>query len=155
MDTATITLGLTAIAQLATLATLVVRFYFQDKKEIRQRAWDLEDRLRVAAAQRAVTTGQHQVTVAAIADASTRALGAIGENTDISKDAFHEANGAKAIIREVQVAAVETNLLLAEEIRRRNELQEVSDRRAHDERRGDKGPLEVAIVALPPGTSTP
>jgi len=85
-------------------------------------------------------------TATTAADAAVDKLtGLILDNTKISTDAFHEANGAKEAIADV-------NRSLAEEVRRRNDLQ--------DEARGPVGgrdaavPVKVEVVNTPLATTT-
>lgn len=62
--------------QIITFATVLAGFYHQWKREGRQREWDMADRK-------------------VIKDK-------IEENTQISRDAFHEANGAKILIAGIE-----------------------------------------------------
>lgn len=91
------------VAQLITFAGVVAGFAyqawqrardqrFQFEREARQRQWDIEDRLAIAA-----TLAHHTTLTAAALDvkATDTALtlqNMIGENTKISTEAFHEAN---------------------------------------------------------------
>ena len=130
MDPTTGALIGVAIANLLTLFTLLIKDRSAAAKEIRHRQWEKEDR--AALATQVVATSATlaakvqadgialaaQVELQAVASRAARDViisllreshSEIVANTKISTDAFHEANGAK--------------LMLAEEVRRRNEIQ--------------------------------
>lgn len=75
------------IAQICTVIITIVGFAYQWFKDGRQRKWDMEDR---KAARRKSD------------EANIKVLDKIDENTDISKQAFHEANSAKQLIANVE-----------------------------------------------------
>ena len=154
MDTA-IAIGVTTAiaAQIATVVTLVINSRNTrlreeavaqrlDVRAARDRKWAMEDRDALA------RTVQHNVeATAAVARSHVNALVAkvdqadaaaairavdltalVKENTEISTNAFHEANGAKLLI-------ADTNKVLAEEVAKRNEIQAASDAAVSTHRR--------------------
>jgi hypothetical protein len=121
-------------ANLLTLATLVYKDWSATAREKRHRQYDLDDRALLAeqvlhtsvALAAKVATDSHGLAVKvdraerAAAGRNFDLVGLVKENTEISTRAFHEANGAKLLI-------ADTNKALADEMQRRNDLQEQSN----------------------------
>lgn len=133
MDASTGAVWGLVVVNAATMVTVVIRGVFAAATERRHRRYDLEDR-QVLAAKVEATAGILAAKVEATSHAVSLQLGDhdswerdmiaknhaalsadIAQNTQISKDAFHEANGAK--------------LLLAEEVQRRNEMDDAQQGR--------------------------
>ena len=79
----------TIVTSITTLLTLVGTSVWQSYTQARNRRWDQEDRERARAQQQLEAAARSSVTVAKI-----------DENTQISREAFHGANGAKELIQQ-------------------------------------------------------
>lgn len=125
MDLATGTLGGILVVQLAQLG----HAFFK-------RRWDLADRLAREAKEIAAATDREKLTsvTAQIVELIKKAHDEITVNTKVSTEAFHEANGAKQLIADV-------NKSLGEEVRRRNDLAITAEAQA-----GLRDPLATARV---------
>ena len=99
-----------AIIQGITFLTVIAGFAYQAYRETRQRRWVIEDRKVLAATVIKVAATAEQL----VLEKADELHAAIKENTEISTQAFHEANGVK----ETLVAlGLEHNLLQGEQLR--------------------------------------
>lgn len=116
MDASTGLLLTSVVGTAATLITLLLH-----------RQWEVQDR-------QAATTSRAEI-VSLIQQTHAE----LTANTKISTEAFHEANGAKELIRD-------QSQLLTEEVQRRNELQATADAAARDALLADPQNLAAARV---------
>lgn len=118
VDVATGTVSGLLILNVAQLVTTVLK-----------RRWDVEDRKALAAKVEADGVERDKATAAAVAARDEillmikKAHDEISANTKVSTEAFHEANGAKQLIADV-------NKSLEDEVRRRNDIAATAEAQA-------------------------
>jgi len=108
------------VTSIVTLITLVITQVLSTNREARNRRWDQEDRERAREQMKREANDHTQTTVAKI-----------DENTEISRSAFHEANGAKELLSKQQAQWQAKFDLLT------TLVQETQVRMQHMTRRGD------------------
>ena len=135
MDTQAAALAGVAITQIVTCLTIIVKERNAAEREDKRRVWAVEDRGVIDRIDKSVSETKAEVASKLDAHAAITQAGRqeivdllhqtavdIHANTQISSDAFHEANGAKE--------------LLAEEVQRRNEMHTAATQ-AYDRRVAD------------------